>query len=82
MGHNASSIFLHSYKHKSGKENGQADGLSRVPLANAPKNTPVPKDTVNLKETTDKGPVNAQQIKKGTGRDQVMAKVRHCILMG
>ena len=74
--------YFYTLKHKSGKENGQADGLSRVPLANAPKNTPVPKDTVNLKETIDKGPVNAQQIKKGTGRDQVMAKVRHCILMG
>ena len=43
---------------------------------------PIPKDIVNLMETIDKGPVNAQQIKKGTGRDPVMAKVRHRILMG
>ena len=33
-------------------------------------------------ETTYKEPVNTQQIKEGTGRDPVMAKVRHCILMG
>ena len=33
-------------------------------------------------ETTDKEPVNTQQIKEGTARDPVMAKVRHCILMG
>jgi len=37
---------------------------------------------VNFEEATDKGPVNAWQIKEGTGRDPVMAKVRHCIMMG
>ena len=61
-----SAIMLQAYnytlKHKSGKENAQADGLSRLPLTNAPKNTPVPEDIVNLMETIDKGPVNAQQI--------------------
>ena len=50
-------------------------------MANAPKNTPIPEDIVNFTEITDKGPVNAQQIKEGTGRDPVMAKVRHCFLM-
>ena len=37
---------------------------------------------MNFTETTDKGHVNSQQIKEGTGRDSVMAKVRHCIMMG
>ena len=49
---------------------------------NPPKNTPIPEDIVNFKETTDKGPVNAQQLKEGTGRHPMMDKVRHCILMG
>ena len=53
-----------------------------MPLANAPKDKPIPRNIVNSKETTDKGPVNVQQIKEGTGRDPVMAEVRHCILMG
>ena len=53
-----------------------------MPLANAPKNTPIPEGIVNFEEATDKGPVNAQQTKEGTDRDPVMAKVRHCILMG
>ena len=53
-----------------------------MPLANAPKNTPIPEGIVNFEEATDKGPVNAQQTKEGTGRDPVMAKVRHCILRG
>ena len=53
-----------------------------MPLANAPKDTPIPEDIVNSKETTDKGPVNVQQIKERTGRDPVMAEVGHCILMG
>ena len=52
-------------------------------MANALKNTPIPEDIVNFTETTDKGKnnVNAQQIKEGTGRDPVVAKVRHCILI-
>ena len=53
-----------------------------MPLANAPKDTSIPEDIENFTETTDKGPINAQQIKEGAGRDPVMAKVRHCILMG
>ena len=66
------------------KENSHANGLSWVPLvlANAPKDTPIPEDIENLTENTDKGNVFAQQIKEGTGRDPVMAKVKHCILMG
>ena len=32
-------------------------------------------------EATYKGPVNAKQIKEGTGRDPMTAKVRHCILI-
>jgi len=53
-----------------------------VPLAKAPKDKPTPEDIVNFMEATDKGPVNSQQIKEGTGRHPVMAKVSHCILMG
>ena len=45
------------------------------------KNTPIPEDIVNFKETTDKGPVNARQVKQGTGRHPVMHKVSHCILI-
>ena len=63
------------------KENGHANGLSRVPLANPPKNTPIPEDIVNFTETTGKRPVNAQQIKEGTGRHPAEAKARHCFLM-
>ena len=63
------------------KENGHANGLTRVQLANAPKKKPpIPGDIVNFTETTDKGPVNAQQIKEGTGRHPVMANLSHCIL--
>ena len=52
-----------------------------MPLAKAPKDTPIPEDIVNFMETTDKGNVNTQQIKEGPGGDPVMAKVRHCILI-
>ena len=84
MGHNALRIIILNYtlNHKSCKENGHANGLSWGPLAKPPKNTSIPEDIVNFKETSDKGPVNAQQIKERTGRHPVMAKVRHCFLMG
>ena len=49
---------------------------------NPPKNTPISEDIVNFTKTTDKGRVNAQQLKEGTGRHPVMAKVSHFILMG
>ena len=52
-----------------------------MPLAKATKCRPIPEDIVNFTETTDKGPVNARQIKEATGRDTVMAKVRRCILI-
>ena len=41
-------------------------------MANALKNTPIPEDIVNFTETTDKGPVNAQQIKERNGRILVL----------
>ena len=82
MGHNALSIYYnYTLQHKSCKENGHVMVLVGSPLANPPQNTPIPEDTVNFKETTDKEPINTQQIKEGTGRDSVMAKVRHCILI-
>ena len=74
--------YNYTLKHKSGKDNGHADGLSRLPLPHMPRTTPVPENIVNLMETIDKGPVNAQQIKEGTSRDPVLAKVRHYILTG
>lgn len=53
-----------------------------MPWTSPPKKTPIPEDIVNFTETTDKEPVDAQQIKEGTCRDPEMAKVRHCILTG
>ena len=74
--------YTYTLKHKKGKDNGHADGLSMLPLPHIPRATPTPGDNVNLMETIDKGPVNAQQIKEGTSRDPVLAKVRHYILSG
>ena len=49
---------------------------------NGPSFPVVPGDIIHLMETIYKGPVTAQQIKEGTGRDPVLAKVRHYILTG
>ena len=57
-----------------------------MPHAKAPKNTPIPKDIVNFMKTTvlikDLLMPSKININEGTGRDPVMAEVRHCILMG
>ena len=74
--------YNYTLKHKSEQENGHADGLSRLPLPEAPKDTPIPGDIIHLMETIDNGPVTSKQIKKGTSRDPVLAKVRHYILTG
>ena len=62
MDHNALSIiYNYTLKHKSSNENSHANGLSRVSLPNAPKNTQIPEDIVNFTETTEKERFNAQQ---------------------
>ena len=66
--------YNYTLKHKSGKDNNYADGLSRRPLPYMPRATPVSEDIVNL--------VNAKNIKEGTSRDPVLAKVRHYELIG
>ena len=42
--------YTYTLKHKKGKDNGHADGLSRLPLPHIPHATPTPGDIVNLME--------------------------------
>ena len=61
---------------RAGKENSNADGLSRLPLRESPSSVPVPGDTVLMMEAlSDMGSaVSATTIKSWTDRDPVLSQ--------
>ena len=63
-------------------ENGNADGLSRLPALDVPGSTPVPGDIVHLLETINSSPVDATEIKLWTARDPVLFQVLQFVLQG
>ena len=63
-------------------ENGNADGLSRLPVLDFPGSTPVPGDIVHLLETINTSPVDATRIKLWTARDPVLSQVIQFVLQG
>ena len=56
-----------------GNENGNADGLSRLPVLDVPGSTPVPGDILHLLETINTSTVGATNIKLWTPRDPVLS---------
>ena len=65
-------LTLLAYKYellyRPGNENGNADGLSRLPVLDVPGSTPVPGDIVYLLETINTSPVDATKIKLWTAQ--------------
>ena len=61
------SLTLLAYEYellyRPGSQNGNADGLSRLPLADVPEITPVPGDVIHLLETISTSPVDATKVK-------------------
>ena len=68
--------------YKPGKQHCNADMLSRLPLETAPKDVPVPGDTIMLLETLQSSPVTAKLIKTWTNRDPTLSKVRDLVKKG
>ena len=68
--------------YKPGKQHCNADMLSRLPLETAPKDVPVPGDTIMLLETLQSSPVTAKLIKTWTNRDPTLSKVRDFVKKG
>jgi predicted aspartyl protease len=68
--------------YRPGKENGNADALSRLPLKTEPSSTPIPQEVVNLVEHLNQSPVDALKIKQWTMRDPVLAQVLKFTLQG
>ena len=68
--------------YKPGKDQASADLLSRLPLPEAPKEVPVPADTILLMEYLQDSPITAAQIKSWTDRDPLLSRVRKMLLHG
>lgn len=73
----ALALAAYEYKlvYRPGKENGNADGLSRLPLPDKPETTPIPGEIIPLLETINSSPVNATKLKHWTARDPILSRV-------
>ena len=68
--------------YRPGREIRNADGLSRLPLSEAPSEVPVPGETVLLMERLELSSVNARKIAQWTGSDPILARVYQYVLQG
>ena len=59
-----------------------ADGLSRLPLSESPKNVPIPGETVLLLENLELASLNSQKIKQLTDGDPLLSRVRLSLMQG
>ena len=78
------SAYSYQIKFRPGKEQGNADCLSRLPLAEAPSDVPVPGDLILMMGALadQESPVTFTNIKAWTGKDPLLSHVRHMILHG
>ncbi|KAL5509095.1 hypothetical protein EMCRGX_G004382 [Ephydatia muelleri] len=68
--------------HKPGKDNANADVLSRLPLPEYPMEVTLPGVTVMLLEAYQSSPVNAKQIAEWMAKDPVLSKVKKWLSQG
>ena len=76
------SAYEYKISYKAGQTNGNADGLSRLPLPEMPESVPVPGETILLMEHLEGTPVHSGHIKEWTKRDPVLSRVLRFILEG
>ena len=70
------SAYSYTIKYKSGKQQSNADALSRFPLAEMPVSVPSPTETVAVMEHLSTIPLTAIKIKQQTDRDPLLSKVK------
>jgi hypothetical protein len=78
-------LLLAAYEYeiiyKEGKKNGNADGLSRLPVSECEiEDIPIPGETILLIDHLGRTPVHAEQIEKWTQQDPTLRRVLHNIL--
>lgn len=76
------SSYEYEISYKAGQTNGNADGLSRLPLPVMPDSVPLPGETILLMEHLEGTPVHSGHIKAWTKRDPVLSQVLRYTLEG
>ena len=76
------SAYNYSIAYKSGKELGNADGFSHLPLPESPSEVPLTGETVLLFKCVQHSPVSTNQIKNWTARDPLLSKVYRYAIVG
>ena len=76
------SAYNYQIQYKPGKDNSNADALSRLPLPESPTSVPLPGETIFLMDTLETLPVNATQIRTWTSKDPVLSRVKELVLQG
>ena len=77
------SAYTYAIQNKSGKQQANADALSRLPLKERPDVVPVPGDTILMMEALDSSSVvSVAAIKSWTDKDPVLSHVRKCVVHG
>ena len=72
--------YHYSIGYKPGQHHENADGLSRLPLQEAPGTVPMPEDVVQVLCQIESTTIKAAQIRSWTDRDPTLAKVkRYCM---
>ena len=72
--------YNYQIQYKPGKDNSNADMLSRLPLPESPSSVPLPGETVFLMETLQTSPVDVTMIRTWTNSDPLLAHVRDMVL--
>ena len=76
------SSYQYELKYRKGKDQGNCDALSRLPLPDCPDTVPLPGDVLLLSAQLSISPVTAHEIKVMTVKDPVLSTVLRFVLMG
>lgn len=74
--------YSYTMRFRPGKENSNADMLSRLPLKGTEPERPPPAELVLLLDTLEASPVDAQKVRKWTRREPVLAQVMRYVQDG
>lgn len=76
------SNYRYILEHRPGVKMGHADGLSRLPLPEAPKEVPIPEEVILALNMLDESPITAVKIAQWSLKDPILVRVRQFIEQG
>ena len=74
------SSYQYELKYRKGKDRGNCDTFSRLPLPDCPDTVPLPGDVLLLSAQLSTSPVTAHEIKVITAKDPVLSNVLRFVL--